>query len=251
MRREDAKWFFLEPGTQYSSYFEILSGWDDNLRYFALNANNNQLNGALLWGPGPGVIGTQYLKFPRIPVDVALYGYLYIDILGMPGVDSFEIANLEVDFTRKYTYMPTQSDKPRPRTVGVDLETEHEYESTGSTGKGETWEANLIFASDYWLEYGYGLLMNPNGSFMETVPYNDDTDYEFAEQHLANRVAAYWETSRRMLTLELNADVGDVADVSPLANVTIEGDTFYPVSINRDWWNETKTLRVMEIPSST
>lgn len=251
MSRETAKWFYLNNSNQHSSYYDIASGWDTTPQPFALYANNGQLNGAFIWGVGSGIFSAYLCKFPLIPVAAALYGYLYLDILGMPDVSSFEIANLEVTFSRVQTFLPTRSDQPRPRTVNGDSDTEHEFVSTGDTGAGSTWNADLIFASDYGImEYGYGLLMNANGSFMETVPYNDDTDYEFAEQHLANRVATYWQTSRRRMTLQLNAADGDVADVSPLTNVTVDGGIYYPVSISRNWWDDVKSLTLMEIPST-
>lgn len=248
MSRDTAKWFYLINKSQEIAYYEIESGWSATPQPFMLYANNGQLNGAYILGRHG--IGIYPCKFPLIPVAPALYGYLYLDILGMPDVSSFEIANLEVTFSRVNTYLPTRSDQPRPRTVSGDFETEHVFVYTGDTGAGSTWNADLIFASDYGvMEYGYGLLMNANGSFMETVPYNEDTDYEFAEQHLANRVAAYWQTSRRRMTMQLNATDGDVADVSPMTNVTVDGGIYYPVSISRNWWDDVKSLTLMEIPS--
>lgn len=250
MSRETAKWFYLNNSYQHGSYYDIASGWSTTPRPFSLYANNGQLNGAFVQGLGPGLLVDYFCKFPLIPVAPALYGYLYLDILGMPDVSSFEIANLSVTFSRAKTYLPTRSDQPRPRTVSGDFDTEHEFVSTGDTGAGSTWNADLIFASDYGMEYGYGLLMNANGSFMETVPYNDNTDHEYAEQHLANRVATYWQTSRRRMTMQLNAADGDVADVSPLTNVTVNGGIYYPVSISRNWWDDVKSLTLMEIPST-
>ena len=252
MRRADAKWFYLINKSQHTTYYEIESGWDTPAQPFALYGNNGQLSGVFVWGiGGSGVPQTVFCKFPKIPVAAALYGYLYLDILGMEGESSVEIANLEVTFTRETTHLPTRSDQPKARTVEGSSDTEHEFVSTGDTGAGSTWNADLIFASDYGvMEYGYGLLMNANGSFMETVPYNDDNDYEYAEQHLANRVATYWQTSRRRMTMQLNAADGDVADVSPLTNVTVDGGIYYPVSISRNWWDDLKSLTLMEIPST-
>lgn len=252
MTRESAKWFYLNNSNQHSRYYDIASGWGDTAQPFALYGNNGQLNGVFVWGADGSVLPqVVYCKFPKIPVAAALYGYLYLEILGMEGESSFEIANLEMTFTRETIYLPTRSDQRRPRTVEGSSDTEHEFVSTGDTGAGSTWNADLIFASDYGImEYGYGLLMNANGSFMETVPYNDDTDYEFAEQHLANRVATYWQTSRRRMTMQLNAADGDVADVSPLTNVTVDGGIYYPVSISRNWWDDVKSLTLMEIPAT-
>lgn len=250
MSRETAKWFYLNNSYQHGYYYDIASGWSTTPRPFSLYANNGQLNGVFVQGLGPGLLVDYFCKFPLIPVASALYGYLYLDILGMPDVSSFEIANLTVTFSRAKTYLPTRSDQPRPRTVSGGFDTEHEFVSTGDTGAGSTWNADLIFASDYGMEYGYGLLMNANGSFMETVPYNDGTDYEFAEQHIANRVATYWQTSRRRMTMQLNAADGDVADVSPMTNVTVDGGIYYPVSISRNWWDDVKSLTLMEIPST-
>ena len=247
MSRQEAKWFYLTRGTDGGSSFTIDNGWDNHdTNRFHINTNGSQINGAVIYGLV--FIHTTKLTFPKIPVAAALYGYLYLDIYGMNGESDFEIANLEITFTRESTTLPTSSSQPRSRTLPVELDTYHEFTSTTDDGSGETWNADLIFASDYDMEYGYGLLMNPNGSFMETAPYNTDTSYEYPEQHLANRVTGFWTTPRARLRMELNSVAGNVGSVSPTAKVSFASNTYYPISISRDWRDDIMILTLIDIP---
>lgn len=248
MSRATAKWFFLRRGDDHGSYFDIESGWDaDSTNDFAINVNGSTINGAKLGYSL--VIVSRYVTFPKIPVDVALYGYMYLDILGMPDVSSLQIGNLEIDFTREQTVLPTRSNAPRPRTASIDgMATEQEYSSANDNGSGDTLNIDCIFASDNNMEYGYGLLMNANGSFMENAPYSEGN--EIPEQHLANRVADYWSSARKRMTMELDSHAGDVPDVSALANVTVDGETFCPTAISHDWRDDVLMLTLQEIPQS-
>lgn len=252
MSRASAQWFYLQKGTSTQYAYPISSGWNgSSTNMFLIAVNGNSINGIKI----TGMVGLGWpitLTFPKIPVAAALYGYLYLDILGMPGEnDGIQIGNLEIEFTREQTTLPTSTSQPRPRSNSIGgLDTEHEYSSANDNGTGDTLNIDCIFASDYDMEYGYGLLMNANGSFMETVPYNNDESYEYAEQHLANRVAAYGSSSRKRLTMELNSNAGEVPDVTPLANVTFEGETFYPTSIGHEWRDDITILTVQEIPQS-
>ena len=67
------------------------------------------------------------------------------------------------------------------------------------------------------MEYGYGLLINPNNTFMETAPYGSNNEYP--EQHLADRVAAYWAQSKRQITTELRTDA--IAAITPRHRLTL------------------------------
>ena len=100
--------------------------------------------------------------------------------------------------------------------------------------------------------YGYGLLMNPDGSYMASAPYGNTT--EQPEQHLANRVTAYWAQAKRMLSPDLiaNANIGTgvtVMDITPRHKVTMDGTTFHPIAIDHNWRDDVVSLTLLEMPS--
>jgi hypothetical protein len=101
------------------------------------------------------------------------------------------------------------------------------------------------------MEYGYGLLMNPDGSYMASVPYGNSN--EQPEQHLANRVTTYWLQAKRMLSPDLiaNANIssGTVMDISPRHKVTMDGTTFHPIAITHDWRDDVVSLILLEMPT--
>lgn len=246
MSRATAKWFYLSRSPQSGITTAINSGWttDDSNRFY-ISTNSSSIGGAAL-SVVTGISAPKKLSFKKIPVAVALYGYLYLDIFGIEGEDDFEIANLEITFTRESTELPTTPSEPRSRTLPYSAETEHEYTSENNSASGDTWNADLIFASDNYMQYGYGLLMNPNGSFMEYAEYGSGTA-EYPEQHLADRVTAYWSQPRRLLRTEMNVAAGSVADVSPVAKVTFAGMDYYPIGISRDWRDDVTMMTMIDM----
>jgi hypothetical protein len=127
--------------------------------------------------------------------------------------------------------------------MGEDRLTTREYTTVNSNASGGEWNADCIFASDDNMEYGLGLLMNPDGTFMATAPYNN-TD-KHPEQQLADRVAAYWEDSKREIDADLRTDV--IGTITPRSKATLDGTTFYPAAIARDWRDDITTIKFLEL----
>ena len=108
-----------------------------------------------------------------------------------------------------------------------------DYMAVNTNGCGDEWNADMIYASDNNMEYGYGLIINPaDGSFVETVGYGNQQEHP--EQHLANRVAAFWGSSKRQINAEMRTDV--IPSITPRHRVTIESAwKFDPIAISHDW----------------
>ena len=194
-----------------------------------------------------------------IPCDEYLYGYLFIDINGMNMFyeheeTSFEIGNFEVDFTRDRTFFPTSTSDVRSRTMAEKRVSSREYTASNINGTGDKWNADCIFASDNNMMYGYGLIINPSdGSFMDKTRYNHDqgTDrMEYPEQHLADRVAAFWARSKRQVTMQLRADA--IADITPRHKVKLgtELTEYNPTVISREWCDDTVNITLLETRTS-
>ena len=86
------------------------------------------------------------------------------------------------------------------------------------------------------------------------VPYGEQQEHP--EQHLADRVADYWGTSKRRITTELLSNVAQsvvgggnviIGNILPSNKVTVNGSTFAPAAIGRDWREDVVRISLMEI----
>jgi hypothetical protein len=92
------------------------------------------------------------------------------------------------------------------------------------------------------MKYGYGLLLNADGSYMETASFGGVQQHP--EQHLADRIAGYWADSKQSIATELRTDT--IADITPLHRITMAGHAFIPVAISRSWRDDVTKLKLME-----
>ena len=93
---------------------------------------------------------------------------------------------------------------------------------------------NVDFASDgQRMGYGLELLTNANPNVLP-------------EQMLADRIAAFYDKPRRFLDLHLLAD-GQSTAISPESEVEDpDGDTFTPLSISYDYWNDIVNVKLLQ-----
>lgn len=243
MTRNSAQWFYLYSDDNYASA-PIHSGWSGTVREFLLSVTGGNLNGVKVTQLYALVY--RAWSYPSIPVADGLYGYLFFDILGGREVDQpFEIANLEIDFTRNKTTLPSAATEVRERTITAELTKTKEYTADNSNTVEEKWNADCIFATDNGLEYGHGLIMSPLGSWVVTVPYG--SSQEHPEQHLANRVASFGRKARRMLTMELRSDATNVGFVTAEKKVSFGGTLYYALAIGGDWRDDIVKLTLIEL----
>ncbi len=241
MTREAAKWFYFK-----NDFEQLSNGWADEPFNNTFSIEGSNINGISARYNVAAIFVESVSKY--IPVEDNLYGYIYLDIMGWvdwTGLrsDAIGIANLEIEFTLGKTYLPTQQGEERPRTMETERVSEREYTSSGNGQTHDEWNADCIYASDNDMEYGYGLLMQPDGDYMQKVPYGNVT--EWPEQHLANRVTTYWQQTRRMMTA--NVAYQYAATLMPISKVSLDGTTCQPVSISHDWWNDNIELKLIEL----
>jgi hypothetical protein len=98
------------------------------------------------------------------------------------------------------------------------------------------------------MSYGYGLLINPDGTFMETAVYGATNQHP--EQNLCDRVTAYWQVARRKVYVEMLGNDANVAAITPEKRVTLDGTQFFPIAISYDWQDEVKELTMLELPTA-
>ena len=227
----------------------IFSGWSSTPSIFNVPLSGNTLKST-------GTFFTVFIAssiyiYPAIPVPEDTYGYIFIDIMGAHDytngneIEAFEIANLEISYSRDSYQIPSSIGEVRPRELITKRVTSQEYSATNSNASKDEWNANCIFASDNNMEYGYGLLLNADGNIIQTVNYGNNAEHP--EQHLATRVANYWATAKRKIDGELLTN--KIGDVSPNMKVSITGEagTFAPIAISRDWRDDVTRLSLLQL----
>ena len=258
MYRASARWFYLDPNI---GGILIDSGWSQQ-------GTAKWCNGGVVGGNinGVAMVGTPALLshvfyFPSIPVTDSdmnnLYGYVFVDIGDFisNGVASegFEIADLTITYTRDGYVLPRILGETRGREVKEERVTSKEYKATNNTGTGMEWNADCIYASDNNMKYGYGLLMNADGTFLEKVAYNGTNEHP--EQHLANRVSNYWQQSKRMVspdlryneTVPITGGTFALKSLTPQYKVTLDGTTLYPIAFSNNWRDDTMKLTLLQM----
>lgn len=249
MTRASAVWYY-----QTLDLSRILDyGWSNTEQEISLLVSSGSIQGVVSRNRDPDEIPENYRTIQAIPIDDNISGYVFVDFLGMchewtEDQDSFEIGDFAIHFSRDSVYIPTSAGEPRPRTMTKKRVSTKEYTSSNPANVENAQNVDLIYASDNNMEYGYGLVLNANGSFMATAKYNGNTSDEHPEQHLANRITSYWQTSRRKLTPELRTDV--VGDFTPQQYVTLENQTghFSPLAVARQWRDDVTIVSLVEMP---
>lgn len=250
MTRVTAKWWYLNDRLE-NNVPVYDHGWSSTPQSCQLYLAGSQINGAIsplgvLWVTNENASAI----FRSIPVEEGLYGYIFIDFMGMDGLGDmtnvFQIGNFEVRFSRDETILPSSWNDKRPRTMSVERNKTMEYTSENNSPVPDEWNADCIFASDNNMEYGYGLLMNPNGRYMETAQYGNTAAHP--EQHLADRVTAFWTTAKRRFMTELRSDA--ITEPTPKYKVTLDSIQCHPISISHEWRDDVTTITLLEMPTS-
>ena len=240
LTKATAKWFYVMGDEPVG---HITHRWQSTPASFASWVHNGGFTGC----------NVVLAQCNYIPCDDNLYGYLFIDICGMNMFyeheeTSFEIGDFVVDFTRDKTFFPTSTTDVRSRTMVEKRINSLDYMAVNTNGCGDEWNCDCIYASDNNMEYGYGLIINPSdGSFVETVGYGNQQEHP--EQHLANRVAAFWQSSKRQVVTELRTEA--IPDVTPRHRLTLETAwKFDPIAISHDWRDDVTTITLLQSPIS-
>lgn len=103
-------------------------------------------------------------------------------------------------------------------------------------------KTNATGSTTFRCQAGYGFVYGGN-QVIDTIPYGA-ASYK-PEQHLADTIAAYGASVRRVLTLDLLTSA--IGDIGPDYRVTLGGQQFYPVAISHQWRDNISTLKLMEI----
>ena len=177
------------------------------------------------------------------PPLTGLVGRIFFDIYGSSDVPerdnqrSFEIADFNIsyslsDLTFNSQYWYTDRRK-----------SERTYKATNGNANDDEYSVDNIYGSQNQMTYGFGLLINTNNVYMGKLTYGALSLYP--EQHMANRVAHYWETSRRQLRLDLRTDAA--GEINPRQHLVVDSSEMYPVAISRQWRDDMISVTAIEV----
>lgn len=245
--RASAMWFNGQTWQSTQTAFRVGIGSSENI-------GDNNLNEFYFWEADGGSQNDDLSNV--INVD-GLRGRLFLDFLGtdntrveeINGQRSFEIKDLRVEFKRNPSATKFVSPSDIVQVDEISRPSRFEYWQKNTNAVRDEWNADCIYGTENGNAFNYGEIVNPDGSFCETVPYG--TTMERPEQHVADRVAAYWAEAKRKLSLNLLSNVvqGSVAigDMTPGWLCTIDGTTCHPISIGHDWRDDVTKVTMIEM----
>ena len=255
--RQTARWWYMNDLVDVPPISNLDYGWtaQGTLAEFGAPcaAGNIKSTGFMLSISGITLKNNAYDGIPTYITgkdNSNMYGKLFIDILGLKSDQgtyrqTFQIADLKVEFFRDLIELPTQVAQVRGRVKLEDRVSSKEYTSENANMAKSEWNADCIFASDNHMNYGYGLVLEPTGEFMSTASYGNAATSEHPEQHLANRVTSYWASAKRRLGVELRTNA--ITEPTPANKVTLDGSTLYPLAISRDWRDDITKLTLIQM----
>lgn len=235
----------------HAKWFDGLDSWSSTDTSFKVTLGNRTEEIYAKYESEGGHVSTSMLRVIPFPTTDILHGRIFIEFLGsddMPQEGSIPRAFDIADFNIKYV---TSADGWT--ILGVpNNDSSVTYKAVNGSKMVGEWGADLVYASMNNLARGYGLVIDDDYSFMTEVSYGQNLSAH-PEQHLADRVVAFWSHSRRRLDADLLSNVAidgqgrTVADLSPQHKVTMAGMTGYPIAISRDWREDIVRLTLIQL----
>lgn len=203
------------------------------------------------------IIGNGSDLLARLQLPAAAYGLVFIDLLGSQDFNpfpspipigwtdhTFEIADFSVSMQRSTMYLDLTTGILGGKWKERELADQRTYEAMNTNKNRNEWTADCIFACDNDMTFGYGVLLNEDGTPLKGVGFVI-SGYTTYEQILADAVANYWRTAKRKMEMELRYEA--VGNVLPQDIVQVAGVTGYAISISHEWRDDIINVTTLEI----
>ena len=121
------------------------------------------------------------------------------------------------------------------------------YHKLSDNNFSSNYSVDLIFYTDNNNRYGYGALLNLNGSLLSQLTYQDgDITYqERPEKHLLDRICNYYNNTVHLRSFKTR---NSLLGVDPMTIIITEtNERFYPIMVNRDYANDDITIKMVKI----
>lgn len=222
--------------------------WSSSLASFMVNIGNADDVFRFKYGTSSLILVRNSITPPT-----GTTGRIFLDFLGSNDLDdidgqkSFDIT----DFALTYSLESNRAVSLPDSLTRSNRKSSRKYISTNGNNVREEFNADCIYASDNNMNYGFGILMNADGTNLGKLTYNGGSTPEYAEQHLANRVSSYWATAKRRISTEVryNATVQSfsMSSLTPQMMVTLDGTRLYPISFTHDWRDDVMKLTLLQM----
>jgi hypothetical protein len=113
------------------------------------------------------------------------------------------------------------------------------YSATNQNKIKSEYEADLVYATDNNMSFGYGLVIGTDFKPLKTITYGSTEMHP--EQNLANRVSSYWRKAKKRLNIEVLANV--VGVVTPRSATS----DMWVTAISRDWRDDVIGIGLIEL----
>lgn len=126
---------------------------------------------------------------------------------------------------------------------------ENTYTAQNGSGFSGRKEVNIDFGTDNNNQFGYGIVLNEDGSYCTALPYMQDSGVAYderPEQHLCDVMNTYGSQRRCQQWLTLRWDA--ISNWSPLTRVYKNSETWWFMSWSLDVREETCVVKVAEVP---
>jgi hypothetical protein len=214
--------------------------WQDSITAFKVSVGNADDLLRSKYNAGGMTVYSEYIATNGID----LKGLIFIDFLGSDDLD-------EINGERSFFITDFYVEYSRAKNLEVAGWTERKtsciYTASNQNDVREEWNADCIYASDDQMEFCYGVILNPDGTPVETLTYGNQSQHP--EQHLANRVVNFWATAKRMIRADLWNSDSVVGAITPRHYVTIDGTRLHPFAISHEWRDDLVTMSLLEIPT--
>ena len=243
--KESAVWWYLNSDANKN----VTKGWSSQVQECKLTIGNGDIK-------GPGVLVQteipQLYTLDAIPLDDYMHGYIFIDFEGIiwdnmyGDTKNFTIGNFKVEYSRDEVYIPSNLDEePRGRQIKKDRQSSCDYVAVNANAVHGDENIDLTYASDNNMKYGYGLVMDADYAYMQGARYGGSLTLEYPEQHFADRIANFWSSARRMLTVDLRTEV--IGSITPRSHlVTSVGSHFRTLAVSHNWRDDVTNVKMIQ-----
>ena len=249
--RESAKWWHISVDLNGN----IVKGWSTTVNNAVLTIGNGDIKGAgLVFSALSPLLFFSYYTFDAIPTDDYMHGYIFVDFLGIlwdvihGDTRDFTVGNFKVEYSRDAVYIPANiNSEPRARQVKAqDRVSSAEYQSVNENAIKNKQNIDLVYASDNNMKYGFGLVMEPTFEYMQGARYGDLV-LQHPEQHFADRITAYWNASRRLLTTDLRTDAVEQQEpITPLSHMIVGALHYRTLAISHQWRDDVTSVKMIQ-----
>lgn len=232
-------------GTDYGTFYAMIGASDSVLRF--TSSLKNPMTGVSKGISTNGSVRDDLTGGIKGKIFVDFYGSDNMSFQGIRETEyDFDIADFAIQFER-FDELRKQKGSKRYGTKDYKKKTDN---------VGEEWSTNTIFATDNYMRFGYGLVIDTKENlYYEGEPSTDPNADYFnkhiqPEQQLADRVAAFWAKSKRKVECNLRTDlVEPTTKITPKSLLVIDGTTMYPVAISHAWRDDITNVSAIEILS--